>query len=193
VVSPARLVDPGPHERQGLVVSFWERVDSVQAVEGRVVARRLRELHEALADCPTSLAAFAHPDEALRRLELLPETADHELLREALSQPVGKGQALHGDAAVANCIGEGRWIDFDFAAQGPPEADVATLLMRDRVHAHRDASAAVLAAYGSCDHDLIHVCMRVFVALTCVLLLEQPAPTRSKLLSERLAWLRANR
>jgi aminoglycoside phosphotransferase (APT) family kinase protein len=93
-------------------------------------------------DCPTPLAAFAHPAEALRRLAGVAETRDHELLREALSLAVGTGPALHGDAAVANCIGDGRWIDFDLAAQGPPEADLATLAMRDRVHAQDSTSTS---------------------------------------------------
>jgi hypothetical protein len=193
VVPPARLVDPGPHERQGLVVLFWERVDSPETAEARLVGRRLRELHETLADCSTPLAGFAHPADALRRLAMVGESQDHELLREALSFPLGAGQALHGDAAIVNCIGDGRWIDFDLTAQGPPEADLATLVLRDRVHARDGESAAALAAYGPCDLELIQVCLRVFVALTCVLLLEQTTQTPSKLLAERLAWLRSSR
>jgi hypothetical protein len=194
VVPPARIVDPGPHYRQGMVVSFWERVASEPA-EPRVAGRRLRELHEALADFPSPLADFGHPTEALRRLGRVAETADHELLRGALSLPVEHGQALHGDAAVSNCIAGGDWIDFDLAARGPREADVATLVMRDWVHRRDGESAGALVAYGPCDRELIHVYLRKFVALTCVLLLEQATsqPPLAPLLAERLTWLRMTR
>lgn len=195
VVPPARVVDPGPHYRQGLVVSFWERVARPEPADPRVVARRLRELHEALADFPLPLADFAHPTEALLRLDRVAETPDHELLRDALSLPAEGGQALHGDAAVTNCIAGGDWIDFDLAARGPREGDVATLVMRDWVHRQEGEAAEALAAYGPCDRDLIHVCLRAFVALTCVLLLEQATsqPPLASLLAERLAWLRSTR
>lgn len=195
VVPPARVVDPGPHYRQGMVVSFWERVAPPEPAEPRVVGRRLRELHEALADFPLPLADFGHPTEALRRLGRVAETADHELLRGALSLPAERGQALHGDAAVSNCIAGGDWIDFDLAARGPREADVATLVMRDWVHRRDGESAGALIAYGPCDRELIHVCLRAFVALTCVLLLEQATsqPPLAPLLAERLTWLRMTR
>ena len=195
VVPPARVVDPGPHYRQGMVVSFWERVAPPDPAEPRIVGRRLRELHEALADFPLPLADFAHPTEALRRLARVAETPDHELLRGALSLPAERGQALHGDAAVSNCIAGGSWIDFDLAARGPREADVATLVMRDWVHRRDGESTAALAAYGPCDRELVHVCLRAFVALTCVLLLEQATnqPPLAPLLAERLTWLRTTR
>lgn len=123
------------------------------------------------------------------------KTPDHELLRDALSLPAEGGQALHGDAAVTNCIAGGDWIDFDLAARGPREGDVATLVMRDWVHRQEGEAAEALAAYGPCDRDLIHVCLRAFVALTCVLLLEQATsqPPLASLLAERLAWLRSTR
>ena len=116
-------------------------------------------------------------------------------VRGALSLQTERGQALHGDAAVSNCIAGGAWIDFDLPARGPREADVATLVMRDWVHQRDGRSAEALAAYGPCDRELIHVCLRTFVALTCVLLLEQATsqPPLAALLADRLAWLRMTR
>jgi Phosphotransferase enzyme family len=195
VVPPTNVLDPGPHERDGMVISFWERVAHPRAVDPGVAGRALRELHESLEDCTLPLADFAHPREALRRLASVRETPDHELLREALALPQSGGQALHGDAAVSNCVGDGRWLDFDFAGRGPREADVATLMMRDLVHRRNDESARALAAYGPYDRDLAYLYLRGFVALTCVLLLDQSASQRplAQLLAERLAWLRATR
>jgi phosphotransferase family enzyme len=175
------------------VISFWERVERPVPVAPAVAGRTLRRLHEALEDYRLPLAAFAHPAEALRRLAGLPESPDHELLRGALTLPTADGQALHGDAAVNNCVGDGRWIDFDLAARGPREADVATIVMRDAVHGRHGESSGALAGYGPCDHELLHVYLRGFVALTCVLLLEQNQPSFAQLLAERLAWLRATR
>jgi hypothetical protein len=96
---------------------------------------------------------------------------------------------------MSNCIAGGDWIDFDLAARGPREADVATLVMRDWVHRRDGESAGALAAYGPCDRELIHICLRAFVALTCVLLLEQATsqPPLAPLLAERLTWLRMTR
>jgi hypothetical protein len=50
VVSPSDLLDPGPHHRDGFVVSFWRRIPATSAApDGYGAGRALRACHDALA------------------------------------------------------------------------------------------------------------------------------------------------
>jgi Ser/Thr protein kinase RdoA (MazF antagonist) len=127
----------------------------------------------------------------LALLEQQPESRDHELLRRTLALPVARGQALHGDAALGNCLGRGLWLDFELTGRGPREADLATMLLRDRVHSARSDWREAAAAYGPHDDGLLDHYLRLFTALTCVLLIarRRARPELEPLLAARLDWL----
>ena len=74
-------------------------------------------------------------------------------------------------------------------------AGVQSRRPHNQIHGQDGEAAAALAAYGPYDRELIHVCLRAFVALTCVLLLEEATnqPALAPLLAELLTWLRITR
>jgi hypothetical protein len=85
VVPPSDELPPGPHERDGLFVTFWRFVD-----HHANRAPEVTEVAGALAYLETRSALPAH-DLALVR-------AAHARVRRALEQDSRPRQALHGDA-----------------------------------------------------------------------------------------------
>lgn len=164
-VAPARELPPGPHERDGLFLTFLEQLDVAPApIDPRAAGIALRAVHDALADFPAELPALmALADvERMAPTLLAQQLVDREqaLLLErcalrsrdrvtALELPV---QALHGDSHLGNAVAtsEGRcvWIDFEDAFAGPVEWDLACLVVPGRLGAHDpEPLEAALAAY----------------------------------------------
>src|SRR3954454_17029023 len=117
VVAPSAEIEPGPHEHDGRVLSFWsyvpvsdERVDPVAAGEA------LRDCHEALREFHGSLPVLSGVTEAealLTRLaaeETLGAGRATELLERIMELHATLGQLrspirpLHGDAHLNNVL-----------------------------------------------------------------------------------------
>lgn len=147
-VAPSPLIAPGPHQADGLWMTFCAWVEHRGQAEPRDAAelgRALRELHEALAGFPGELAGFAdlRDDVERLRLQLRPTAALSaeriESLGErlaALAETVfgwpGPAQPLHGDASLFNLLrtpGGLVWNDFEDVFRGPVQWDVAGFAM----------------------------------------------------------------
>jgi hypothetical protein len=162
VAPPSRLTDPGPHEYDGFLVSFWEVVDHDPARFDAVAGgTSLRELHDALVSLPDELPPFHRLDETaallglLRPSELISEE-EVEGLREVLAllaaEPLPPLRPIHGDAHLGNVLWSPdgpRWTDFENLCAGPVEYDLACISWRGRA---QDAGA--LEAYGLHDARL---------------------------------------
>lgn len=169
-VAPARELPAGPHERDGLFLTFLELLDVAPApVDPRAAGVALRAVHEALADFSGELPALM----ALADVERMVPTLlarqlvdrDQALLLERcalrsservidLDLPM---QGLHGDSHLGNAVttsdGCAVWIDFEDAFLGPVEWDLACLVMPGRIGALDPVPLeAALAAYGSGYH-----------------------------------------
>lgn len=196
VVPPADRLAPGPHHRDGHVLTFWRYVESSGVLDARAAGRGLRQIHEALADYSGPLPATGHPDDTARMLAALASSRDAELLRRAhASCPPVDGQALHGDAHLDNCLATSAgplWHDFETACHGPREYDLAALVFRDRVGGGHPAARDALAAYGEHDAELVDAWLPVYTAwvLASMLTALPRRPELGPILRERLAWLR---
>ena len=176
-VGPAAGVDPGPHERDGFLVSFWQYVDhDPERFGARAAGRALCELHRALARYPGKLPRFDRLGEIARllaRIEPSEVVSGDELdgLREAharlalTSVPSSGGQPIHGDSHFRNVLWspEGPvWTDLENACWGPVELDLACLEYR-RGSGGEETDEA-LAAYGEYDPAMLERVMP-FLAL----------------------------
>jgi Phosphotransferase enzyme family len=211
VVAPAREVDPGPHEHDGLPVTLWELAEEVPGpVDARAAGRGLRECHEALAgfdgDLPEhaifrearaivdrlAAAGTIAPDDAA----LLDRTGRRLAARlQALDAPV---QALHGDAHLRNVVQTPRgplWNDFEDTFRGPREWDLACLDAWARVFGNDPGPvAAALAGYGPPgDPEVLELMVdtRAYVGAAWTILHAPRRPDGAARVAERLGWLRA--
>jgi hypothetical protein len=193
VVPSSDLLDPGPHRHGGHVVAFWRYVEPKREVEPVAAGQGLRAIHDALVDYEGELPSL-HTDDLGRITDKLEPSADVELLRElGLRQPVGRAQALHGDAHLANCLPGPLWHDFETACHGPRELDLAALALSARVR-DDDASRIALESYGDYDADLLEQFLPVYAAwIYASFMIALPRrPELGPVLAERLSWLREN-
>jgi hypothetical protein len=150
IVPPTDLLPPGPHERDGLLMTMWTYVPhdpQAPPPDPRELGRSLRALHEALAGFPGDLAALSGIRDWLVRL-----TADDDPLRarlEALTPTVFESplpaQPLHGDVSIGNLLRTESgllWNDLEDVCAGPVAWDVAGLV------ASAGSRDELLAAYG---------------------------------------------
>ena len=195
VIPPPDDVDPGPHERDGHIVTFWRYVPPHAEPDAAEAGRALRVVHEALTDCDVDLPPMTRPRDMEAMLSLLPAGPDTDALRAAAQPAVGvDGQALHGDAHLWNCLGSPTgplWHDFETACRGPREYDLAALVMDDRIDGDDPRSRAALAAYGEHDTDLVDELLPVYVSwVTASMLVALPRrPELEDLVRARLIWL----
>jgi hypothetical protein len=154
VVPPSDVLPPGPHEHDGLTVSFWRHVDVSTGRPTAVQAgRSLAELHEVLGTLPP-LWTGSPLDRPLEDLAVFLDTgtglgADPTVLREVgelvtalRPRLVGAEMTLHGDTHPGNLLvtGEGlRWTDLEDTSRGPRAWDLASL----RCSARLDGRAAL--------------------------------------------------
>ncbi len=162
VVPPSDEVPPGPHERDGLVLSFWRFVapDAGRSPSVAEAGRALQELHRALRNFPGELPYLACPLlEIPRLLDRIERDGDlsaadlarlrdaHERLVPILRSPARPAQALHGDAHLRNLIPTAKgllWNDFEDTCSGPAHWDLACFCLRAP-----GGGEAALAAYGA--------------------------------------------
>lgn len=140
VAPPTALVDPGPHDADGLVVGLMEfRASTPGRAEGRELGEALAALHAATAGYPGELPWLAAADqqvrEGLRAAAAWLPCGTAAALRDRHAQ-VLTGLAgsppvvLHGDAHAGNLLrGEAGWfwVDLEETSLGPPEWDLAVL------------------------------------------------------------------
>jgi hypothetical protein len=167
-VPPSDVLAPGPHQHDGLWMTFWEFVghDASRPLPGAdELGGSLRELHAALADFAGELGPLSDVrdwlDGLLDELQGSPRVTsqDRALLRaelQALTPTVFESplptQAIHGDASMSNLLrtDDGLlWNDLEDACVGPVHWDVAGLILEARGRGESEAFVAdVLRAYG---------------------------------------------
>jgi Ser/Thr protein kinase RdoA (MazF antagonist) len=158
VVAPTRLMDPGPHRRDGYAMTFWTYAKSTERLASKAEAGdALARLHRSLQDYPASslpdrlpvhaqiengLAALAR-DGVVGSATLETLGAMHEQLSAELATIDGTKGVIHGDAHPWNLLfteGTWRWIDLEETGFGPREFDLAVLATKVD-----DADAALFA------------------------------------------------
>ncbi len=161
-VSPADLAPPGPHQQDGLWMTFWELAEvdgSAGTPTAEALGRALRDMHDALAEFTVSLGPLSDVRDWLDRLAAeLPAEAGNGLRRRLteLSPVVFESslalQPIHGDVAIGNLLqtpGGLLWNDFEDVCAGPVHWDVAGLVAEARELDHGEAfAAAIVDAYG---------------------------------------------
>ena len=145
VVGNSRELPPGPHERDGLVMSFsqWAPPDPDRTPGAADCLAMLPDLHAALAtypgelpllapvhnDIPYGLAALERDPDVLSAEERGRLLAAYERLAPFAAEP-GDTVVLHGDLHPGNLhatAGELRWLDFEDVCRGPVGYDLALL------------------------------------------------------------------
>lgn len=157
---PARTIDPGPHEVDGLVVSFWERERLRDRLSPADAGAQLAACHRALARFPGALPFFGAWEEARavhaaarRSVHLDAHEKDaiargfdraERIVADAPARSASM-QAIHGDAHLGNVLavapggwsradasGAARtlWTDWEDAFVGPIEYDLCSLRAR---------------------------------------------------------------
>jgi len=180
VTRPARSIEAGPFERDGLVVSFWEREDLVAERAGpRAAGAELARIHRILRDAPEGIVQrWGNMEEArlvLDRARQSPffDAADRLRLERAWSEAertaasaearTASFQPVHGDAHIGNVLATARgalWTDWEDAFLGPVEWDVACLRSKAELFGEeREPIEHMLAAYDAecdvqCDAEL---------------------------------------
>jgi hypothetical protein len=172
-VPPSDLLTPGPHQYEGLWMTFWEFVEhdaSRPVPRAHELGESLRELHAALADFPGELGQLSDVRDWLDRLlaELHPSPRlspqDRDLLRSHLQELTPTvfesslpAQAIHGDASISNLLRTDNgliWNDLEDACVGPVHWDVAGLIVEARAPGGSEAFVAdFLRAYGGLDPE----------------------------------------
>jgi phosphotransferase family enzyme len=149
VVGNARELPPGPHERDGLAMTFtaWAPPDADRTPDVADCLAMLPDLHAGLATYPGELpllgAVYSDISHGLAALErhadaLTPEERDRLLAAYERVAPFaadpGETAVLHGDVHPGNLHatgGELRWIDFEDVCRGPVGYDLALLRWMD--------------------------------------------------------------
>lgn len=168
VTRPARAIDPGPHEADGFVLSFWELEPLREGTADPAEAgQSLAALHRELASYPRdALPAWGGVAEArevhARALARgVFDAADRARLARAwehaerviASAPsrTASMQAVHGDAHLGNVLASTRgavWTDWEDAFLGPVEWDLACLRSRSELLGEdREVTLAATRAY----------------------------------------------
>jgi hypothetical protein len=156
VVPPSDLLPPGPHEHDGVHLSFWRHLDVLPGPPTAVEAgTALGELHAVLTTLPPLWegSALDTPLEDLgvfteRGTELGADPAQVDRVAEltARLRPLltGPAMTLHGDTHPGNLLrtaGGLVWADLEDTCRGPRGWDLACLRATTRV----DGRAAVAA------------------------------------------------
>jgi len=204
VAAPADELPPGPHERDGLLITFWRWYDhdDDRDVDHWEVGRSLREVHEALASYSRGLRHYLQADELRVLLDSLEASGeDVAVLRRGLDEVLATqvpGQPVHGDAHVGNVLRTPDgvlWTDFEAACLAPPEYDLASMLWMDVSLPERAPIApAVIAGYGDHDRDVLELMLPAYgifnAAWTVELVRRMPSPRGLEVREHRVGWWR---
>ena len=204
-------IPPGPHERQGYLMNFWQYVEAVPVEpDPAAVGETLHRCHRILTAFPSALPELAILTESIALLETLEEkrlfpAATTALLRDRLvsSTQALRGlpfQPLHGDAHPGNLMLTRKgllWTDWEDAFSGPVEWDLASIIWNARILENDHATAdGILTAYleagGRIDPHTLHQCLIARAAVMSAwypVLYPDPSPERKSKLQARLDWL----
>jgi Ser/Thr protein kinase RdoA (MazF antagonist) len=188
VAPPSKDVDPGPDERDGLLVTFWQHVDHDPArFDASLAGRSLRDLHGALGAYEDELPTFDRLEEVGRLLATLRPShiaseADLAALRgvhESLAAPPAEAwRPLHGDSHFNNLLWSSSgplWTDFENACSGPIEYDLACLLWRGA--AGTDEAVAAYGAHDAAIAAAVEPYLALFLAAWTIVVVERdPRP-----------------
>lgn len=168
-VPPTDELAPGPHQHDGLWMTFWEFVEhdrSGPPPHADEVGSCLRELHAALADFPGQLGPLSDirdwldqllaglpPSQTLAAQEIDSLRSQLHALTLTVFESSLPKQAIHGDASLSNLLrtDDGLlWNDLEDVCVGPVHWDLAGLMS----DAHdRGGSDVLLRAYGDLKVD----------------------------------------
>lgn len=206
-------IPPGPHERLGYTLNFWQFVTAIDAEPApEEIGTTLHHCHQVLRSFQEPLPELGILMETLNLLETpAPRTmlsdSDIALLRDRLSASLAAlrafpMQALHGDAHGGNLMNTTRgllWTDWEDTFLGPVEWDLASIVWNARILEEDHATAdAILAAYrragGSIDDAALHHSLIARAAVMSAwypVLYPEPSAERREKLQRRLEWLAA--
>jgi hypothetical protein len=195
VVHPSDLLPPGPHRRDGHTMVFWRYLVHAGQLDAAVAGRRLRAIHDSLADYDGKLPPAGRAEEVRAMLASFDPSDDVGLLCELAARELPEGQALHGDAHLFNCIqtsGGPIWHDLETACRGPREYDLAALILRDRSRDQQPEARTALANYGPYDEDLLDRALPVYAAWVAASFMVAIArrPDAAQALERQLQFLR---
>lgn len=214
VIPMHQAIPPGPHERMGYPINFWQYVTRVEEVPApREVGLTLYRCHELLRSFPEALPELAILTESLALLETLQRQelfppATIRLLRERLTSSL-EGlrkfpmQTLHGDAHPGNLMNTTLgllWTDWEDTFAGPVEWDLASIAWNARIleEDHQTADEildAYQAAGGKINSEALDHSMVARAAVMSAwypVLYPEPSPGRRAKLQSRLDWLARN-
>jgi hypothetical protein len=169
VTQPSSRIEPGPYERAGLVISFWELEEIVaERADATAAGTALRTLHAELTRYEGRLPVWGSFDEARQvfaraRTNPLFERSELALLESAWDRAEGivesarartaSFQTVHGDAHIGNVMATKRgavWTDWEDAFIGPVEWDLACLRSKAELFGEEtEAIDAMTLAYGT--------------------------------------------
>lgn len=206
-------IPPGPHERLGYTLNFWQFVTAIDVEPApEEIGTTLHHCHRVLRAFPEPLPELGILSETLELLETpAPHTmlsaSDIALLHDRLSAALAAlrafpMQALHGDAHGGNLMNTTRgllWTDWEDTFLGPVEWDLASILWNARILEEDHATAdAILATYrragGTIDEAALHQSLIARAAVMSAwypVLYPEPTPERQEKLRRRLEWLAA--
>jgi|SRR5215467_7075919 len=187
-VPPSDVIAPGPHQYDGLWMTFWEFVEhdaSPGLPPAQDLGASLRELHAALAEFPGELGQLSDVRDWLDRLlaALAPSPTlpaqDRDSLRSRLHEMTPAvfetslpTQAIHGDASVSNLLRTAnglRWNDLEDACVGPVHWDVAGLISEARACGESESFVTeFLRAYGGLEVEELNDFMEAHVLYATV-------------------------
>lgn len=168
VTRPAARIDPGPFERAGLVISFWQRETLVEhSPDPAAAGATLAALHRELASYPREKLPWWGGHEEARAVlarartsgVLVPDEivrlergfAQADRIVASAEARTASMQGVHGDAHIGNVMATARgvlWTDWEDAFLGPIEWDLACLRSRAVLFGEeRDAIDAMTRAY----------------------------------------------
>jgi hypothetical protein len=162
-VAPSAVLPPGPHQHDGLWMTFWEFVAheaSPALPRADELGHALRAMHDALADFPGELGPVSDVRDWLDRLAAgLPDGEPLRSQLQALTPTVFESalptQAIHGDASISNLLRTDHgllWNDLEDVCVGPVHWDVAGLVLDARRRGATETFVAdFLKSYGGPD------------------------------------------
>ena len=206
-------IPPGPHERLGYTLNFWQFVTAIDAEPApEEIGTTLHHCHRVQHTFKEPLPELGILFETLELLETpAPRTmlsaSEIGLLHDRLSTSLAELRAfpmqpLHGDAHGGNLMNTTRgllWTDWEDTFLGPVEWDLASILWNARILEEDHATAdAILEAYrragGAIDEAALHQSLIARAAVMSAwypVLYPDPSPERREKLRRRLQWLEA--
>ena len=168
VTRPSQRIDPGPHERDGLVVSFWElETELPRGPDPRRAGQELARLHRELRELPAGVPEWGAwgemraVHERMHRASSFFSAAERrrvdsawlraEAIVSSSRSQSASFQLVHGDAHIRNVMATSRgelWTDWEDAFLGPIEWDLACMRSRLELFGEeREAIEALCSAY----------------------------------------------